>query len=324
MFKIFFTLLLTTSAYCATYVLPDLSSISCESSRTKQVSFWFDLMANRIDGLIQASNVQGTDKDILKNQLVSLSYLELFKTSQNDSTTLMSYVYSNASHHLGRLVRYHFWENYPTEELGEIDRSLISGELLGAAVRNFPKFLSQRLMSHSLDLYKVLSWSLVARSHCGPGYVNDLLKDTGNHHFPGLMPFRYNQLIRLLKSAHQEATPAAFMKKFVAYEQTYLQYTMYSLPDIRVPTAIGVLDKMRFIPFNGEKQKSFYEWCNEKNCGSTSLDLKNRVYFDRDAITPEIALMSESRIRNSGILEVTHFILNSYCKENKLPINLCL
>lgn len=323
MFKIFLILLLSTSAYSATHVLPDLSSISCASRETKRISFWFDLMANRIDGLLEASHVSGMDQDVLKNQLVTLSYLELFKTSRNDSTTLMGYAYANASHHLGRLVRYHYWENYPTEELGELDRALISGDLLGTAVRTFPKFLSQRLMSHSLDLYKVLSWSLAARSHCGSDYVNELLQDGGNYTFPGLMPFRHAQVIRLLKSAHQEIVPEAFMKKFVSYEQTYLQYTMYSLPDIRVPTAVGVLDKMRFIPFNGEKQKAFYEWCKEKNCGSTSLDLKNRVYFDRDAIMPEIALMSESRIQNSGIVEVTNFILNKYCEENKLPLNLC-
>ncbi|WPU66763.1 hypothetical protein [Peredibacter starrii] len=179
-------------------------------------------------------------------------------------------------------------------------------------------------MSHSLDLYKVLSWSLAARSHCGPTYVNELLKDEENYRFPGLISFRYDQLVRLLKSAHQEASPSAFMKKFVSYEQTYLQYTMYAMPDIRVPTAIGVLDKMRFIPFNGEKQMSFYEWCNEKNCASTSLDLKNRVYFDRYSITPEIQLMSESRIHNSGIGEVSNFILNDYCEQNKLPLNLCI
>lgn len=319
----FLTFLLSTSAYSATHVLPDLSSISCESRETKRISFWFELMANRIDGLIQASDVSGIDQDVLKNQLITLSYLELFKTSQNNSTKFMSYVYANASHHLGRLVRYHYWENYPSEELGELDRTLISGDLLGTVVRTFPATLSRRLMSHSLDLYKVLSWSLAARSHCGADYVNELLQNGGEYTFPGLMPFRYAQVIRLLKSSHQESVPDAFMKKFVSYEQTYLQYTMYSLPDIRVPTAVGMLDKMRFIPFNGEKQKSFHEWCAENKCHSTSLDLKNRVYFDRDSILPEISIMSMERLKNAKIFEVTDFILNNYCQENKLPFNLC-
>ncbi|WP_408095749.1 hypothetical protein ACJVC5_11950 [Peredibacter sp. HCB2-198] len=323
MFKFFLILLLSTQAFSATQILPDLGSVDCQSSEVKKNSFWFELTSKHIDELIRASDVSGLDEDILKNQLVTLSYLEIFKTSQNSSSISMGYIYANASHHLGRLVRYHYWEAHPHEALGHIDRSLISGDLLGTAVRTFPVTLSRRLMSHSLDLYKTLSWSLVARSHCGKNHVTDLMENGGPVTFLGLSSAKYDQVFRLLKSAHLESDPVLFMKKFVAYEQTYLQHTMYSMPDIRLPTSIGMLDKMRFIPFNGEKQKSFYEWCGERDCDTTSLDLKNRVHFDQDSIAPEFSLISEDRLKNARIEEVINFILNGYCEENKLPMNLC-
>ncbi len=62
------------------------------------------------------------------------------------------------------------------------------------------------------------------------------------------------------------------MKHFVDYEQSYLQETIYQVPILNLPPGFGILDKRRFIPFNGEK---------EMDCRTSSLNLENRVRSDQ-------------------------------------------
>src|SRR5690606_25805504 len=73
-------------------------------------------------------------------------------------------------------------------------------------------------------------------------------------------------------------------------EQTYLQGGMYQDPLIKFVAQMGILDKMRFITFNGEKQRSFYDWCKQTKCQTTSFDLEKRIEFDRFAIEKEASL----------------------------------
>lgn len=316
-------LFIPLSALSASFY-PNLRSISCASPETQTISYWENLTAGHIDAYINGAQLEGLDRDVFKNQLVSLAYLELFKSSPNYSgSRFMGYVYANASHHLGRLVRYHYWENYPQEQLGLSDRALITGDLLGTTVRTFPTILSRRLMSHSLDLYKTLSWSLTALSRCGQAHVQKLIVSGGPATFRNLHASKYNEVFSQLKVAFATTNLPDFMQKFVAFEQTYLQHTMYASPDIRVPTSMGMLDKMRFIPFNGEKMLSFFEWCGKSQCGSTSLDLKKRISFDQEVIAAEMPKMSPERLKNTNLLNVAGFIFADYCRSGRLPQDLC-
>ena len=316
MLRFLLFLFLTSSAYGA--------SLSCSSPEAQTISYWENLTSSQIDAYINSAQLDGIDLDVFKNQIVSLSYLELFKTSQiNSGSRLMGYVYANASHHLGRLVRYHYWEDFQNEPLAIRDRSLITGDLLGSTVRTFPLTLSRRLMAHSLALYKTLAWSLTAESKCGQKFVQNLLDHGGTAAFKNLPSSKHVEVFSLLREAFQANNLTTFMRKFVAFEQTYLQYTMYSMPDIRVPTSLGMLDKMRFIPFNGEKQMSFFEWCANSKCGSTSLDLKKRISFDQAVITNELPVMNPMRLKRTEILNVARFIFKGYCRDGKITRELC-
>ena len=45
-----------------------------------------------------------------QNSFVTQSYLEIFKRTEHmNGPKFMGYIYANASHHLGRLVRYNAW-----------------------------------------------------------------------------------------------------------------------------------------------------------------------------------------------------------------------
>lgn len=277
----------------------------CASPSLHKSSQWKKLMGNHIDSLVKKSGLTGIDLDIYKNQLVTLSYLELHQ-SENPFVHMMGYVYGNASHHLGRLVRFHYWQKFPEEELGKIDQMLISGNILGTTVRMFPLTLSKKLMSHSLELYKTLSWGLGAASICGMDYVRKMIRDESP------------ELVKAFDARNEQE----FAWEFVAFEQKFLQKTMYQEPLIKVPASLGVLDKMRFIPFNGIKTLSFFEWCERTDCKKTSLDLETRIEFDREIISDEIRNHSTEiklRLKNSGIKNVSRFILDDYCRRGKIP-----
>jgi hypothetical protein len=317
MLRFFLLIFISTTAFAE-------RSLTCSSPEVQTIAYWENLTSSQIDSYINKAQLEGIDLDVFKNQMVSLSYLELFRTGPiNSGSRLMGYVYANASHHLGRLVRFHYWENFPNEPLSIRDRSLITGDLLGTTVRTFPLTLSRRLMAHSLALYKTLSWSLTAESKCGQKFVQNLLAHGGPATFRGLHTSKQPEVFTLLREAFMATNLTAFMRKFVAFEQTYLQHTMYSMPDIRVPTSLGMLDRMRFIPFNGEKQLSFFEWCGNSKCGSTSLDLKRRISFDQTVITNELPILSPKRLKKTEILDVARFIFAGYCREGRISRHLC-
>lgn len=272
--------------------------VLCSEGKTQNPRFWKAMMSDHIDEKIQSSGLDGLDIDIYKNLVVTLSYLEIYHEGSVRSKA-MGYVYANASHHLGRLVRYSYWKKFKDFPLGKQDIALISGDLLGSSLRIIPGPLAHLLMEHSLDLYKNLSWSLGAESVCGRDYVLKMLENN----YP------------LLREAYTATSLTLFMKHFVEYEQTHLNETMYQVPLIRIPAGLGVLDKMRFIPFNGEKQLSFYEWCKETKCKTTSLDLKNRVKFDQLVIEHEVLNYTDEageRLIRSQIVEVSNFILEDF------------
>ncbi|MCM2349265.1 MAG: hypothetical protein NDI69_04535 [Bacteriovoracaceae bacterium] len=325
-YRVIVLILISTQSWAHSEILPDIFKTDtqsrpefCSSPEASSSSFWFNLMASHIEELLRQSELAGVEKDVLTNQLVTLSYLELSQNSQNHIRA-MGYVYANASHHLGRLVRFHYWQRYKGLPLALADQALIQGTILGTTVRTFPLMLSKRLMAHSLDLYKTLSWSLGASAICGPEYVRDLLKRISPRElvlvFPGLEKSKQEEVLKQLKAAFQTEQLEHFIKHFVAFEQTYLQYTMYAVPEVKVPTALGVLDKMRFIPFNGEKSTSFHSWCQSNKCNKTSLHLGQRILFDQTVIQQEIArtqndpIILQERMRRSQLQEVANFVLN--------------
>lgn len=278
----------------------------CDSPVAQKQNYWKDLVSKDIEDKISGHQIEGVHKEIYTNLMITLSYLNLME-SKNETVMFLGHVYANASHHLGRLVRYHYWEKSPQHPLAKKDRGLVSGKILESAVRYFPLNLSQKLMNHSLDLYKNLSWSLTAAHHCGLGFVLKM---------PELDP--------QLKAAFAQESVDAYIKAFIVYEQSYLQTSMYALPEIGLPTMLGVLDKMRFIPFEGKKSLSFFDWCALTRCKRTSKDLEMRIRFDQMVISEELKLSAldpktlKSRNQRAEIKEVMGLIIKDYCQQGLL------
>lgn len=236
----------------------------------------------------------------MRNLLVTEAYLAFFKAAKNSNVRLMGYVYAQASHHLGRLVRYKYWNQIAdSNEWKQLDHSLIQGRALERTVATFPQLLATRLMDFSLDLYKTLATQLTILETCGPTFA---AKITDNPQ---------------LRSAYLSRSNSDFMRHFVAFEQSYLQKTMYAQLDIMTATKSGMLDPMRFIPFNGERTISFAEWKEHEGHKGTSFDLTQRIRFDQMVINFELSetenqqpLMLE-RLKNTRIESMLEFLKKS-------------
>ncbi len=295
------------------YSTPQAQSRHCSSPEAQSIGHWSALMGQRFDAELRRFDLSGLKQDVYRNQLVTLSYLNLFERSGS----LMGYVYANASHHLGRLVRDAYWSELTTTEAREVaraDRALIRGATLGRVADIFPRTLSTRLMFHSVQLYKTLSWSLAADALCGRDFVVRLLETDGRDSLPGLAASRYPQHMQLLKTAYSSNN---FTRDFVAFEQSFLHYTMYQDFLVGVAAQARILDPMRFITFNGERQLAFDEWCQQTNCKKSSADLQARTLFDQTAIAQEWqrtqaerAVLSE-RLQNTQMLDVARILLES-------------
>lgn len=242
----------------------------CEDNKFQTEEFWRKLMSDAID-----FHVEG-ESPVVQNSFATLSYFELFKLpSKFPSSTFMGYVYANGSHHLGRLVRFSKWpKDHPFRET---DQRLVQGFALRLIAQSASHELSRRLMHYSLALYKELSWSLASAHLCGRNYT---LRFVSN---PDLI------------DAFNSSSLEEFVSSFVTYEQSYLQKTMYADFIIRSATKAGVLDDMRFLSFNGEKQISFRDWCREQSCKTTSFDATNRISFDIFSILMELEITKSRR-----------------------------
>lgn len=271
----------------ASVVLPDIFYASqrekqalCDSPEAHSEAFWRNLVEAKINSLIQ------NGPETVQNSFVSLSYLELFRLSRHKPSAFMGYVYSNASHHLGRLVRFTKWpENHP---LRKDDQKLVKGLALRVAAGTVNGELSKRLMLHSLRLYKELAWSLASAGLCGSHFTLSIVTDAN------------------LQDAFSAISIADFVRPFVTYEQTFLQKTMYSDFLIGSSARAKMLDEMRFISFNGEEHPAFANWCAETNCKTSSFDLENRIEFDVWSIESELEIGRgyEERIKNAGVEKV--------------------
>ncbi|MFA5584689.1 MAG: hypothetical protein WDA09_10795 [Bacteriovoracaceae bacterium] len=257
----------------------------CADRRYHDQNFWRSLMEKRINELTKGQPAS------TQNSFVTQSYLEIHrKTPQLNGVKFMGYVYANASHHLGRLVRYNAWPD--SHPLKKKDRSFVEGPALRALTRLANSQLSPKLMYHSLELYKELSWSLASASLCGMDYTHEMIRDPN------------------LSNAFKATTIPSFIKSFVAFEQTFLHVTMYQELEIKIPAMATILDQMRYMTFNGETHPSFAQWCKETNCRTSSYDLGNRIHFDVWAITNEYNLTKgnvktlSKRLKNADI-EVT-------------------
>lgn len=285
----------------------------CES--TTRASDWYRLMARQISAHPKVLNSHGLKKDVMRNLLVTWSYSEFLRLAQAQknlglqSVGVMGHVYANASHHLGRLVRFKYWDQLPQmttrETIKESDRGMVSGGLLGRAVETMPELLSYRLMKHSLDLYETLSWVLGSAMLCGSQYTLKLVEDYQFSSWencdilPGLEGLALQlQALEHLKGALRviqskrilgRAQLQEFASAFVMFEQFYLQHTMYNQLDVRLSASLGLLDRMRFIPFDGVKSLSFKDWCeSQAKCWGSSINLAARVRFDQIVIGQEI------------------------------------
>lgn len=240
----------------------------CAETKNQTEEFWRKLMSDAINMHVQDAS------PVVQNSFVTLSYFELFKLhSRFHRSSFMGYVYANASHHLGRLVRFSLWpKDHPFRE---DDRKLVQGFALRLIAQSASHELSRRLMLHSLALYKELSWSLASANLCGKNYVLGMISD------PDLL------------DAFQSSSDEDFIRSFVTYEQSYLQKTMYTDFLIKSSAKAGILDGMRFISFNGTEWPSFHQWCEETNCQTSSFDLRNRIEYDSLSILQELDLTSQ-------------------------------
>lgn len=268
----------------------------CHDPQAQTTSYWYQKTAKKIDEAILDSRSEGLSLQVMRNTLVTQSYLQFFQ-SQNQNVRLMGYVYAQASHHLGRLVRYKFWDHVAdSQDWKKLDHALIQGRALERTVATFPQILATRLMDFSLDLYKTLATQLSILENCGSIFAAKLTND--GH-------------LKLAFAAH---TPSDFMRHFVAFEQRYLQKTMYSQLDIMTATKSGMLDPMRFIPFNGERNISFADWREHEGFKATSYDLTQRIRFDQMVIDLEIKETDmvfqkmQQRLSHSKIKEMLNFI----------------
>lgn len=254
----------------------------CQNKSFHNEKFWRALMREKINSLTHGRPAT------VQNSYVTKSYLELFeRTHEMNGVKFMGYIYANASHHLGRLVRYNAWPD--DHKLKEYDRSFVEGQMLRTVTQVFNGRLSTTLMSYSKDLYEQLSWSLGSASICGLNYTLKMVKD----------PY--------LQRAFRAPNIAAFIESFVSFEQTYLHYKMYQNPEIKIPAMITLLDNMRYMSFNGEKHTSFAKWCEKYNCRTSSYDLENRIRYDVWAISNELALTKaneatlKKRLKNAKV-----------------------
>lgn len=294
-FTVIGLLLVCLTSYAG--VLPDIFYKSdteiknfCSKKEFHQESFWRQMIEKKISDLIQDG------PETVQNSYVSLSYLELFKiNSAYAPSKFMGYVYANGSHHLGRLIRFRKWpKDHP---LRKADQNLVKGDALRLAVQAASNTLAKELMSHSLNLYKELSWSLGASALCGQNYAEAMVKD------PNLL------------KAYKAVSIDEFISPFVTFEQTYLQKNMYSDFLIGSSAKLKMLDEMRFISFNGEEMESFKFWCQKKKCEASSFDLTQRILFDVDAIKKELIHAQQGpeflskRAENANIVSIANFFL---------------
>src|SRR5690606_25591872 len=140
-------------------------------------------------------------------------------------------------------IRYNKWpENHP---LKNWDLSFVEGQHLRGLAQSTNYSLSPMLMKHSVNLYKEIAWPFASASMCGMNYTKAIVKDKN-----------------LIKAFASKAL-SDFVRYYVTYEQTYLQSAMYEEFLIKLSAKSTVLDQMRYMPFNGQKQTNFYEWCEE-------------------------------------------------------------
>lgn len=272
----------------------------CLNPAAQNTNYWYNKTSQSIDEAIAETRTQDLSLQVMRNLLVTRAYLEFFKTASNSNVRLMGYVYAHASHHLGRLVRYKYWSQIAeSHEWKKLDYSLIQGRALERTVATFPQLLATRLMDFSLDLYKTLATQLTILETCGPTFAARITDNSQ------------------LTLAFGSNSPAEFMRHFVAFEQSYLQKTMYAQLDIMTATKSGMLDPMRFIPFNGERTISFAEWREHEGLKGTSFDLTQRIRFDQMVIHFELnetenrpGLMLE-RLNKTQIESMLEFLKNS-------------
>lgn len=293
------------------YQGPEEQKAFCQQTTT--ASQWFLKMTQTLEGHPSLQASRGLKKDVMRNLLVTWSYADLLQLSltQRDlgpqAAGVMGHIYANASHHLGRLIRFKYWDQVgSTSSVSAADRSLMAGGLLGQAAERIPRVLSQRLMQHSWDLYTSLSWVLGATMMCGPQYALRLVeeyqcKSRGPCEIlPGLVGGglereALHHLKAALKTIQPDSAPndrqlVEFASAFIVFEQFYLQHTMYNQMDVGTAARLGVLDPMRFIPFEGVKSLSFKEWCQtQPNCRGSSMNLQQRTLFDQTLIAQEIS-----------------------------------
>ena len=286
---IFIALLSSPLAYSSVlphvfYAPKKVQNEICQNSAFQNERFWKGLMSNRIEQLTNGKS------ETAKNSFITNSYQELFKkTDKMNGPKFMSYIYTNASNHLGRLVRFNEWPS--GHVLESWDNSFVEGTTLRNLARTTNFMLAPKLMHHSLNLYKELSWSLGAASMCGLNYTKSIVQD------------------RYLVNAFNSTDITGFVKSYVAFEQSFLQREMYVEFMIKIPTKSYVLDQMRYMPFNGQKHTNFAQWCENTNCSTSSYDLENRIRFDVWAILTELYLTKgntavlNDRLKNSQINE---------------------
>lgn len=267
------------------------ASCSLENGR----EFWKSFALRELNASINSLLIKSRDEAVL-NSVITQKYYELNDgTNALNRLNLISYIYSHASFHLGRIPRYRFWKK--GDKYGIEDMKLIKGKGLRRLLKLNSTLASRNLMKYSKDLFLQLTWSLYAFKECGIHYTRSIVDDEN------------------LREFYQENDLKLMMNAFIRYEQTYLQGTLYSNFYLRPMIKTGLIDEMRWIPFAGEEWQSFRHWCHEMHCGSSSYHLGNRIKFDQTSIGHEIDLLEQyglaDRWNESYILFFNNYFLST-------------
>ncbi len=247
-----------------------------------------DWRRTRSEEFSSASMPRTLGGQVLRNRRITASYARLSREAQHPFVRVMSELYAEASHQLGRVVRAQYWKRARVldEDIVRFDLSFLRGRPLTQLSALFPLTTALKLLDASEDLHHELTAFLVALDRCGEAHVATLVRDAD------------------LRASLAARSPREALQSFVSYEQRYLQKTLYADWQIATLTRQGVIDPMRFIPFGGEMPEAFDQWCRRVQCGTTSLDLRNRIRYDRELLTPEIDRRSPSRWRAARVEEV--------------------
>ncbi|MBD64658.1 MAG: hypothetical protein CME62_05600 [Halobacteriovoraceae bacterium] len=286
-----FLFLILSISFLSTAVFSADSKLCIPEHQNKE--FWINQAIIKLEDKLQTHNLVPNPHNT--NYTITELYSELRdETHELNNHNLISYIYTHASFHLGRITRYPYWPK--KNQLAKQDKALIFGKSLNLLLKVQAKKIAENLMLYSEDLFYQLYWPLLGEKNCGAKFMLSFIQD--DH----------------LKLFFTSEDPKEKMKNFITFEQTYLQETMYESSLIKPIVKLGTIDKMRWIPFAGKIWPNFHSWCESVRCRNTSYDLNDRISYDFFSISSEIDHILKEGLEQRWKLSQALFVNNAFLK----------